>query len=76
MNIDLKKAYDYYVNNINKSQDKFVLEFNQFSQIFPEYIQSYLHMHYLNPEMDDIPELNKYGKPRIVNITAILNKLK
>lgn len=72
--IDIKKAYEYYINNIGKSENKTILPYEQFERYFTRWIQEHAQMAAMSPELMDIPELNKQGKSRIVNIKTILAK--
>lgn len=74
MEFDFKKAYEYYVNNVEKkSENKNILPFEEFSQ----YLLIWLQRLSLDEAqgIHNIPTLGKDGKSRIINIQTFLKKI-
>lgn len=75
MRIDLNKAYKYYIDNINKSENKNILTKEDFSIYFSNWLQNLAMIEQMNPGIEKIPEMNKNGtKSRIISLQQILKK--
>lgn len=75
MKIDLNKAYKYYIDNINKSENKNILTKEDFSIYFSNWLQNLAMIEQMNPGIEKIPEMNKNGtKSRIISLQQILKK--
>lgn len=71
MEFDIKKAYEYYVNNVEKlSENKTILPFETFSKYLIPWLQR-LSM----DEFPDIPLICKDNKSRIINLETFLKKI-
>jgi hypothetical protein len=77
MKIDIKKAYDYYINNINKSCDNRVLDEKSFHEAFSAFLQQLQIDEVMNRNTQYIPIYNdKCKTSRIVNLETVLNKIR
>lgn len=75
MQININKAYQYYIDNINRSCDNKVLSEQDFHQIFAMWLQNLELMSVMNPTMENIPIYNEKCKTsRIVNINVVIKK--
>lgn len=75
MNINIQKAYQYYIDNIHKSCDKRTLNEQEFHRAFPAFLQNLEIMSIMNSDMENIPIYNdKCGTSRIVNIDVVIKK--
>lgn len=75
MQLDIKKAYQYYVDNINRSCNTNILDEQSFHKVFPAFLQDLQIMSVMNSDMENIPIYNdKCGTSRIVNIDVVIKK--
>ena len=73
----MKKAYNYYVNNINKSCNTNIIDEQSFHQAFAAFLQSLELTYAFQPEIVNIPLYNdKCKTSKIVNLNTVLNKIK
>jgi hypothetical protein len=68
MQININKAYQYYIDNINKSCDKRILDIHSFHQAFVYFLS--------NIDNQSAPYKTNCGKIRFLHIEMILNKIK
>lgn len=73
MIIDIEKAYSYYINNIDKTCDKKVLDFISFEKAFKGYLT---YLYNMNPIFENLMEVSKCGNSRLVNFNIVINKIK
>ena len=75
MQIDIKKAYQYYIDNTHKSCDNKILTEEEFHIAFPAFLQDLQIMSVMQPHMENIPVYNdKCKTSRIINIDVIIKK--
>lgn len=75
MQININKAYQYYIDNINRSCDNKVLSEQDFHEAFAMWLQELEIMSIMQPQIEDIPVYNEKCKTsRIVNIHVVIKK--
>ena len=74
MQINIDKAFQYYIENYEKACNKsFTLNKKQFSKFFIDWLNT---INMQDPDLDHIPIINNCGQSRWVNIESVLNKVK
>jgi hypothetical protein len=75
--MNINKAYQYYIDNINKSCDKRVLDEKSFHEVFSSFLQELQIDEVMNKNTQHIPVYNdKCKTSRIVNLQVVLNKIR
>lgn len=76
MRINIEKAYKYYTDNIDKSDNKQVLDPETFKATFSMWLNSLAMTESMNPGIEEIPVMMQNGKTKIISLKSILNKIK
>lgn len=75
MQINIQKAYQYYIDNRAKSCHNVILTEEQFHQAFAMWLQELEIMSIMHPQMENIPVYNdKCKTSRIINIHVVIKK--
>jgi len=75
MKLDIKKAYQYYVDNITRSCDNRILSEQDFHEAFAMWLQELEIMNVMQHNLNNIPVYNEKCKTsRIVNINVVIKK--
>lgn len=76
MQINIQKAYQYYIDNISKSCDTRILDEQSFHQAFAEFLNRLHFMDMFQHNVKDIPVYNeKCKKSYFLNLEIVLNKI-
>jgi hypothetical protein len=75
MKIKVDKAYDYYVNNIDRSCNKTIISKEQFTKHFLDWINHLALQNALNPSIEEVPEIGICGKSRYIRLESVISKI-
>lgn len=76
MQVNIQKAYQYYIDNISKSCDTRILDEQAFHQAFAEFLNSLNLMELFQNSIKNIPVYNeKCKKSYYLNLEIVLNKV-
>lgn len=73
--IDVDRAYNYYINNIDRSCEKRVLSREQFQKHFTDWLNHLALQNALNPQIEEVAEIGKCGKSRYVRLESVISKI-
>lgn len=72
--MNIQKAYEYYISNIDKSCNKNKLSFEQFIELFPSWLTKLQTDEFFNPGIEEIIEIGICGKGRFISLKKVLEK--